>query len=131
MAKINITDISNDFTKNPVTGDISVKKDADAIKQSLRNLLLLNKFDKPFNPDIDAGLRQVLFENFPDPIRKAIITEKIEYIINKYEPRIVLQDVEVLTEEDENKLTIQVTYGVVNREDLSAQSLKVNLERNR
>jgi phage baseplate assembly protein W len=131
MAKLNITDISNDFTKNPVTADISVKRDNDAIKQSLKNLMLLNKFDKPFNPDIDVGLREMLFENFPEPIRKNIIREKVEYIINKYEPRVQLQEVDVLSLEDENTLTIQITYGIANQSNLGLQSLQVNLERNR
>jgi phage baseplate assembly protein W len=131
MAKLNITDISNDFTKNPSTGDITIVKDGNAIKQSLKNLLLLNKFDKPFNPDIDVGLREVLFENFPDFIRKNIIREKVEYIINKYEPRVKLQEVDVVSSEDQNGLTIQITYGVVNQENLQSQSLQVNLERNR
>ena len=131
MAKLNITDISNDFTKNPSTGDINILKDGNAIKQSLKNLLLLNKFDKPFNPDIDVGLREVLFENFPDFIRKDIIIRKVEYIINKYEPRVKLQEVDVVSSEDQNGLTIQITYGVVNQENLQSQSLQVNLERNR
>jgi phage baseplate assembly protein W len=131
MAKLNITDISNDFTKNPSTGDINIVKDGNAIKQSLKNLLLLNKFDKPFNPDIDVGLREVLFENFPDFIRKDIISRKVEYIINKYEPRVKLQKVDVVSSEDQNGLTIQITYGVVNQENLQSQSLQVNLERNR
>lgn len=131
MAKLNITDISNDFTKNPSTGDISIQVGGNAIKQSLRNLLLLNKFDKPFNPDIDVGLREVLFENFPDFIRKDIIQGKVEYIINKYEPRVKLQKVDVVSSENENLLTIEITYGVVNQENLQEQSLQVNLERNR
>ena len=131
MAKLYITDISNDFTKNPSTGDINILKDGNAIKQSLKNLLLLNKFDKPFNPDIDVGLREVLFENFPDFIRKDIIVRKVEYIINKYEPRVKLQEVDVVSSEDQNGLTIQITYGVVNQENLQSQSLQVNLERNR
>jgi predicted component of type VI protein secretion system len=92
---------------------------------------LLNKFDKPFNPDIDVGLREVLFENFPDFIRKDIISRKVEYIINKYEPRVKLQKVDVVSSEDQNGLTIQITYGVVNQENLQSQSLQVNLERNR
>ena len=131
MAKINITDISNDFTKNPITGDISVKKDSDAIKQSLKNLVLMDAFDKPFDPDLNTGLRDLLFENFPDPIRKTIITEKLEYIINKYEPRVQLEDVQVQNFDDEHVLGIQITYKIVNQENLPPQSLQVNVERNR
>lgn len=131
MAKLNVTDLSNDFTKSPVTGDIPVKKDEEAVKQSLKNLLLMKAFDKPFNPDIDAGLNYVLFENFPDSIRKDIIREKVEYIISKYEPRVRIDGVEVQSNEDQNTLVIQITYGIVNQENLSPQSLTVNLERNR
>jgi phage baseplate assembly protein W len=131
MVKINITDLSTDFSKSPITGDIPVKKDGEAIKQSLRNLLLMNQFDKPFNPELSAGLRSLLFENFPDEIRRNIIREKVEYIISTYEPRVLLQNVDVLSFQDENLLTVQITYKVVNQENLQVQSLVVNLERNR
>jgi len=67
-SKLKITDISNDLAINPLTGDISIKKDQDAIRQSLKNLLLMEQFDKPFNPNIQAGLRKYLFENIPFPI---------------------------------------------------------------
>jgi hypothetical protein len=64
MRNFNITDLSSDFSVHPLTGDVAVKKNADAIKQSLKNLLFMNKFDKPFDPSLDSGLQEVLFENF-------------------------------------------------------------------
>jgi phage baseplate assembly protein W len=131
MAKINITDISNDFTSNPVTGDISVKKDLDAIKQSLRNLLLLNKFDKPFKPQIDVGLYDLLFENFPDPVFQTIISQKINYIISEYEPRVEVQKVEVENRYEDNMLTIDITFTLKNEKQATPQNLQINLERNR
>jgi phage baseplate assembly protein W len=131
MAKINITDISNDFTSNPVTGDISVKKDLDAIKQSLRNLLLLSKFDKPFKPQIDVGLQDLLFENFPDPVFQTIISQKINYIISEYEPRVEVQKVEVENRYEDNLMTIDITFTLKNEKQATPQNLQINLERNR
>ncbi|MFN9960527.1 MAG: GPW/gp25 family protein, partial [bacterium] len=95
MSKLNITDLSNDFSANPMTGDVSVKRDSDAIKQSLKNLLLLEQFDKPFNPDLNAGLRQFLFESLPEPILQDLIGQRVQYIIETYEPRIELVGVKV------------------------------------
>ena len=131
MAKsnLNITDISNDFTSNPVTGDISVKKNIDAIKQSLRNLMFMKKFDKPFDPKLDVGLNEVLFENFPDPILKDIISKKIEYIISVYEPRIKLQNVEVQSVYEQNLLQIDITFTLRNQATEEVQNLQINLER--
>ena len=131
MAKsnLNITDISNDFTSNPVTGDISVKKNIDDIKQSLRNLMFMKKFDKPFDPKLDVGLNEVLFENFPDPILKDIISKKIEYIISVYEPRIKLQNVEVQSVYEQNLLQIDITFTLRNQATEEVQNLQINLER--
>ncbi len=129
MAKIQITDLSNDFTSNPITGDISIKKDIDAVKQSLRNLMFLNKFDKPFDPELDVGLNEVLFENFPDAILSDIITKKVEYIISKYETRVLLQKVEVQNFEDKNLLQIDITFTLRNADQTTPQSLQINLER--
>jgi len=131
MAKtnLNITDISNDFTSNPVTGDISIKKNIDAIKQSLKNLMLMKRFDKPFDTKIDVGLNEVLFENFPDPILKDIISKKIEYIISVYEPRIKLQKVEVESLYEKNLLQIDITFSLRNQASEELQNLQINLER--
>lgn len=129
MIKFNITDLSNDFSAHPLTGDITVKKNADAIKQSLKNLLFMNRFDKPFDANLDSGLREVLFENFPDPIAKDIIEKKVQYIIGRYEPRVVLRSVEVQTRYDENILQIDINYTLKHDTELPVQSLLIAIER--
>lgn len=129
MIKFNITDLSNDFSAHPLTGDITVKKNADAIKQSLKNLLFMNRFDKPFDANLDSGLREVLFENFPDPIAKDIIEKKVQYIIGRYEPRVVLRSVEVQTRYDENILQIDINYTLKHDNELPVQSLQIAIER--
>jgi phage baseplate assembly protein W len=127
MNKLRITDLSNDFTINPMTGDLAVKKDIDAIKQSMKNLLLLEKFDKPFKPDIDAGIKEFLFESFPQAILRDLIDERVRYIISRYEPRVELEKVESVL--NENLLTINVEFKLVNNNNLGSQTLQILLER--
>jgi len=129
MINLNITDLSNDFSAHPLTGDVAVKKNLDAIKQSLKNLLFLNKFDKPFDPKLDSGLREVLFENFPEPFLQDIVQRKVEYIISRYEPRVRLSSVEVQRRDDENTLQIDISYRIANQEDIAPQNLLIAVER--
>ena len=56
------TDLDLDFTKHPITDDISKKRGVEAIKRSVRNLLLTNKYERPFNPDLGSGIMGLLFE---------------------------------------------------------------------
>lgn len=130
MNKINVTDFNTEFIAHPLTGDLAVKKDIEAIKQSMKNLLLLNKFDKPFNPDIDAGLRELLFENYPEPILDYLIKQKVEYIISKYETRVSLKQV-VVKETNSNAITIDITFTLTNNKTVEPNNLTVLLERTR
>ena len=91
--------------------------------------MLMKKFDKPFDPKLDVGLNEVLFENFPDPILKDIISKKIEYIISVYEPRIKLQNVEVQSVYEQNLLQIDITFTLKNQATEEVQNLQINLER--
>ena len=79
-------DISLYFTKNPVTGDVTEVTDVQDIKRSVRNLVLTNRFDRPFHPEIASGVRELLFENFT-PVSIANIKNKIRSILETYEPR--------------------------------------------
>ena len=54
-------DLDLDFTAHPVTKDIVLKKDVEAVKRSVRNLILTNKYDRPFQPNIDGGVTRHLF----------------------------------------------------------------------
>ena len=74
-------------------------------------------------------VNEVLFENFPDPILKDIISKKIEYIISVYEPRIKLQNVEVQSVYEQNLLQIDITFTLRNQATEEVQNLQINLER--
>lgn len=125
----NSKDLSNDFLLNPLTGDVSIKKGEDAIRQSLKNLLLMQKFDKPFDPQLDVGIQELLFEQLPLDVFTQILRDKINYIIKEYEPRVVLQKVEMQELPDENKILIDITYSVKNTSFEQPQNLQLFLER--
>lgn len=125
----NSKDLSNDFLLNPLTGDVSIKKGEDAIRQSLKNLLLMQKFDKPFDPQLDVGIQELLFEQLPLDVFNEILRDKINYIIKEYEPRVVLKEVEMQELPDQNKVLIDITYSVKNTSFEQPQNLQLFLER--
>ena len=80
------SDLDLFFTKKTSTSDVNILKDIQAVKRSIRNLVLLNAYEKPFHPEISGGVRGMLFENMT-PITAAIIAKKVEDVINNFEPR--------------------------------------------
>ena len=57
-------DLNLNFTRNPVTGDVATVTDVNAVKRSIRNLLLTNHYERPFHPEIGSDIPALLFENF-------------------------------------------------------------------
>jgi len=105
------SDIDLDFIKHPLSGDVTTKKDLEAVKRSLRNLILYNRYEKPFQPTIFTGIKSLLFEH-NTPIYSAIAKNKITEIIRRYEPRINELRVEVVQKDDSNDLEIKITFSV-------------------
>ena len=108
------TDINIAFTQHPITGDIAKKSGNESIKQSLRNLVLLNKNEKPFHPEIGGGIYEMLFENMDEPG----IIQKVKYdlinVITQWEPRVDLTGIEVEPNYDSNSVTISIYYVILN-----------------
>lgn len=120
-------DIDLNFNINPLTGDLNKKTDSDAVKQSLRTLLLLGLFEKPFNSDLNANIRGFLFENYLLDADKEL-QQNIIRIITKYEPRVTLKNVIVAAAPDQNSIDITVEYYFTgNKEEI----LNFSLERTR
>ena len=109
-------DIDLDFLIHPKTGDIAKKTDVNSIKQSVRNLVLFGIHDKPFHPEINGGITDLLFEPM-DKITAGIIETTITRVINNYEPRIKLEGVSVEGDEDNNKYEVRVVFSFVNDTD--------------
>ncbi len=107
------TDLDLFFGKKSSDSDISKVTDVQAVKRSIRNLVQLNTYEKPFHPEISGGIREMLFENM-NPVISAIIARKVEDVINNFEPRARLVGVKALPDFDRNAYEIQVYFYVVN-----------------
>ena len=124
-------DISLYFTKNPVTGDVTEVTDVQDIKRAVRNLVLTNRFDHPFHPEIASRVRESLFEMFT-PITINIIRNAIVEILTIYEPRVFVTAVEVADPEysymDQNTLPIRIFFTIKNAPE-TLEEVNVVLER--
>ena len=101
------------FSKKAITKDINKVTDIQAVKRSIRNLVLLNYYEKPFHPEISGGVREMLFENMT-PITAFIIAKKIEDVIENYEPRAKLIGVRASPNLDTNEYEVTIEFYVVN-----------------
>ena len=93
--------------------DVNKVTDVEAVKRSVRNLLLLNTFEKPFHPEIASDLRAMLFENMT-PLTSAVIARKIQDVIENFEPRARLTGVDVIPDFDRNAYEVSIYFYVVN-----------------
>ena len=93
--------------------DVNKVTDIEAVKRSVRNLILLNTFEKPFHPEISGDVRGVLFENMT-PLVSAVIARKIQDVIENFEPRARLTGVNAIPNFDRNAYEVTVYFYVVN-----------------
>ena len=121
------SDLDLFFTKKTVGSDVNKVTDIQAVKRSLRNLINLNEFEKPFHPEIAGGIRDMLFENM-SPIVAAVLARKIEDVIQNFEPRCRLVSVRALPDFDRNIYNVTIEFYVVNA-PTEIVDLSVMLER--
>ncbi len=107
------TDLDLFFAKKATSKDISKVTDVQAVKRSVRNLVLLNHYEKPFHPEIGSGVRDMLFENMT-PTTSHILTRKIEMVIENFEPRARLISVSARPDLDRNEYECTISFYVVN-----------------
>ena len=103
------SDLNLSFTKNPATKDVARLFDVQAIKTSVKNIILTNKYERPFNSDFGCNLRGFLFENITEPLL-VIIKDRVAMAIEKYEPRVTVEDVVVRDDQDKNGISIMVSF---------------------
>ena len=101
------------FTKKGTNSDVAKVEDIQAVKRSIRNLVLLNEHEKPFHPEIHSGVRDMLFENMT-PVVSNILARKIEDVIVNFEPRARLQTVRAIPQFDKNAYEVSIEFFVVN-----------------
>jgi len=109
-------DLSITFKPHPVTEDVLVKKDAAAIRQSVSNLLYTRKTERPFDYNIGTNLYNLLFEPL-NSITAGLIATEIRTVITQYEPRIVIDNIEVSANFSDNGFDVLLSYIIVGRDD--------------
>ena len=107
------TDLDLFFGKKSSNSDIQTLTDVQAVKRSIRNLVQLNVYDKPFHPEIAGGIREMLFENM-SPLTAHTIARKVEDVINNFEPRARLVSVRAFPDLDRNSYEVSIEFYVVN-----------------
>ena len=115
------------FGRKNSNSDVQDITNVKAVKRSIRNLVQLNHYEKPFRPEIAGGVREMLFENMT-PVVSAIIARQVEDVIDNFEPRARLVSVRALPDFDRNAYEIQVSFYVVNT-PTELVDLSVMLER--
>ena len=122
------SDLDLNFTAHPVTGDITRRYDDNAIKQSVKNLLLTRNFERPFHSEIGSPIRQLLFDN-PGPLFNVMLKRAVIDVINNFEPRVNIIDVRVDDYSDANEVYVTLEFTIVNTE--RPLTLDLALERTR
>ena len=117
------------FSKKTELKDINVLTDILAVKRSVRNLILLNHYEKPFHPEIGSGIRSILFQPM-SPITAYVLSRKVEEVIENFEPRVKLVGVKAIPDLDRNSYEVTIEFYVLNAPTELAE-LTVLLERSR
>jgi phage baseplate assembly protein W len=112
------SDFDFPFKKHPVTKDVPIKRDVEAVKQSVRNILLTRRGEKFFDPDFGGSLTEFLFENF-DPIVEAEMNQRIVNTLRNYEPRVKVLNIEIEDLSERNALHLRLEVQILSPENLT------------
>jgi phage baseplate assembly protein W len=109
-------DLSVTFKKHPVTDDLVTVKDKAAIVQSITDLLLTKKGERPFQPNLGCNIQNVLFEPL-DYASGAVIRSEILEVLERYEPRITVNRIICNPDFLNNGYEVELQYAIVGRND--------------
>lgn len=112
------SDLNLLFAPNPVTGDINPVKDIEAIRKSVVNLILTNFYERPFQPEIGCGVRGLLFE-LADAITISDIENAARLVLENFEPRIAVLDVNATDDPDNNSYALSIQFQILSNEQIA------------
>ena len=108
------SDFLINFDENPVTGNLARVTNEESVKQSIRNLILTNRSERPFQPLVGSRINSLLFENFDSSLVSSLETE-IRETISLYEPRANIERINIVESEiDNNSLEITILFSIIN-----------------
>jgi hypothetical protein len=127
--KISIySDFKKDLEISPLSQDLTVFKDEDSIKESIRNLLLTDRGERLMQPNIGGNIRAMLFENIT-PGNLTLIEDQVRTTLDLHEPRAEIIDVSVSAIDEQNVVRIRIQFYILNNQQ--PISVDVFLERTR
>jgi len=122
------SDIDFTFLKKPVSADVALSFDEQAVIRSIRNLLLTKHYERPFNPNLGSNIDTFLFENI-STMTGVSIQKEIESVIQNYEPRATIQEIKVTPRNDKNAYDVSLSFYMENA--TLPTTVTLLLERNR
>jgi phage baseplate assembly protein W len=108
------SDFTNNFVKHPITNELVLVKNEDSVRQAFKNLILTNIGERPFNPFFGSNIDRTLFENF-DPFLVEDISRYINLAAQQFEDRVNVLSVTVIDNTDQNSLSVNVVFSIINR----------------
>jgi phage baseplate assembly protein W len=124
----NFADLDLNFERNIFTGDVNLKTGEEAIRRALKSLVLLKANEKPFHPEINAGISDLLFEN-ATPILMEEIKRRIKQTILQFEPRISGLKIDMEHNIDKNEVSVKILYTIRNIQQVFNTSLSLQRTR--
>ena len=109
-------DINLSFTPHPVTKDITVLRNENAIKRSVRNIVQTIPTERFFNSILGSDVRDLLFDNFIDFGTASAIEDQIKISIENFEPRVDNLEVNVEPRPDNNEFVVNVLFDIIGQE---------------
>jgi phage baseplate assembly protein W len=120
------SDFMTNFNAHPNTGKLITKTDAEAARRSLRNLILTNRGERFYKPNLGSNINSLLFEQ-PNDVITEQISSLIRECIERYEKRVFLQAVNVSYEEVDSSYNVDVYFSVIN--NTNTYNLNIKLDR--
>lgn len=106
-------DISLSFVANPATKDTTVLTNERAIARSVRNLISTIKGERFFQPELGSSVGELLFENMLDVNTIQVLKSEIRNVLDLYEPRIEIKEVDVTPYPGNNAIDINIIYEII------------------
>jgi len=122
------SDLDLNFTKNPVTMDVTRRYDEDAVKNALKNLILTANYERPFHSEIGSPIKKLLFEP-ASPILGAMLKRTIQDTINTFEPRVQIIDIICVVAPDDHTVNVTIEFTILNT--TAPITLELTLQRTR
>lgn len=107
------SDLDLSFTVHPIKGDVNRFVNERAIINSIKNLVLTNHYERPFQPELGSNVRRLLFENV-DSVTAAVIERELVETIDNFEPRAKVSNVTVTAAPDENRYNVILEFFLIN-----------------